>query len=148
MSNKSRHKDFTPNSWETVGDNKLSTALYMKMLTSEAYLTLSSNATRLYTYMKLQLYGQHGKDKIQDPENKGRDCFVFNKAMWSKDTDNPHSYRLFGNGKQFKQYKSELIEHGFIDEVQSNWTTREKNIYCFSSRWKTWQSKDAQNIPP
>lgn len=146
-------KKFSPNSWETVGDNTLSATLYATMLQSDAFKELSANAKVLYVYMKLQLYGQQGKRKVVDPDGKGRDCFYFNKAMWINDKAHPNSYALYKNGSQFARDKKQLIDFGFIEEVQSNWNTREKNIYCFSYKWKEYtpvkdEKKTACDIAP
>lgn len=140
-----KKSNFKPNSWETVGENTLSATLYATMLQSESFKSLSNNAKVLYVYMKLQLYGQHGKNKVTDPEGKGRECFYFNKAMWINDKSHPNSYGLYKNGSQFSRDKSQLIEHGFIEEVENNWTTRDKNIYCFSHKWKEYKAPEKGN---
>ena len=128
-----RKKKFKPNTWESVGENTLSATLYSTMLQSKAYKSLSNNAKVLYTYMKLQLYGQKN---VPDPDGLNRACFYFNKAMWLDDKEHPESYGLYKNGKQFKRDIDQLVKYGFIDVVEDNHTTRKKNIYSFSYRWK------------
>lgn len=138
-------------SWETVGQNDLFSRIHASILQSLAFKTLSNNAKVLYLYMKLQLYGQKA---VVDPDNQGRQCFYFNKAMWIEDKEHPNSYGLYTNGSQFARDKKQLIEHGFIEEVRSNWTTRDKNIYCFSYKWKEYipptkgTQKTAHDKPP
>ena len=118
---------FKPHSFETIRST-LSSTLYADMLESHAFKSLSSNAVRLYVYMKLQFYGQK--------EIKGRDKldFYFNKAIW-KD-----KYELFKNGEQFAKAKNELITKGFIEEIENGKITRTKTIYRFSEKWKEFKN--------
>lgn len=125
MSRRGKSK-FKPYTFEKIGNANLSAVLFASMLQSNAYLDLSSNAKVLYTYMKLQLYGQAEK-----PQGK-QDCFVFNKAMYTK------VYPLFKNGEQFTKHCHELIRNGFIEEIENGHTTRTKNIYRFSDKWQAW----------
>lgn len=123
---KYKKKKFKPYTFEKIGNANLSAVLFATMLQSNAYLDLSPNAMKLYTYMKLQLYGQKEK-----PQGK-QDCFVFNKAMYTK------TYPLFKNGEQFTKYCHELIKNGFIEEIENGHTTRTKSIYRFSDKWQAW----------
>lgn len=102
------------------------------MLQHQAYIELSPQAKVLYQYMKLQLFGVKQENK---PQQKN-DYFVFNKAMYTK------TYNLFSNGEQFAKYCHELIKNGFIEEVENNKTTRNKNIYKFSDKWNAWKPGD------
>lgn len=122
---KTKHK---PRLFEKRGNSNLSCVLYAEMLQSPAWYQLSNNAKVLYSYMKLQLYGQ--KDKPQERQ----DCFVFNKAMYTK------TYPLFKNGEQFNKHCHELIQYGFIEEVENGHTTRTKNIYRYSDKWQSWEA--------
>lgn len=124
-----RQRKFEPKVFEKVGSSNLSATLYASMLQSDAFLDLSPNAMKLYTYMKLQLYGV----QLAEKPNQRMEQFVFNKAMYTK------VYPLFKNGEQFNKYCHELIAHGFIEEVENGRTTRTKNIYQFSAKWKEWK---------
>ena len=119
-----RHKNFTPNSFETRDNKTLSATIFAEMMTSEAYYKLTNNQKVLYLYMKLQYYGQ------KDKPNGQADCFYFNKAMYV------HTYRLYDGWKQFDRDRAALIRYGFIEEVENGKCTRTKSIYRFSDKWK------------
>ena len=73
-----RRKAYVPKSFESVDGSRLSANMYASMLQSKAWLSLNKGAMVLYTYMKLQYYGQK---TIPDRE---QECFYFNKAMFIK----------------------------------------------------------------
>ena len=60
--------------------------------------------------------------------------FYFNQTKWLNE------YQLYseGNKKSFYNDMEQLIIRGFIDCVSSGKTTREKNIYQYSSRWQNY----------
>lgn len=118
---------YTPKPFESVGGNKLSANIYVTMLQSPAYLTLSGNAAKLYNYMKLQYFG--AKNISEHPAED----FVFNWGMASK------TYPLYTNKKQFYKDRDMLIEHGLIEVVECGKNTRTKNIYRFSDKWQSWK---------
>ena len=118
-----KHK-FTPKNFEKVGASNLSCTLYASMLQSPAWYALSPKAKELYTYMKLQQYGQ------APIEGYGADCFVFNQAMYTK------VYPIYKSGAQFRRDRDQLIEYGFIEMVECGRFTRTKNIYKFSAKWQ------------
>ena len=119
-----RKSKFYPNNFENVGKSKLSATLYASMLQSPAWYALSPKAKELYLYMKLQLFGQN------PIEGYGTDCFVFNKAMFTK------TYPIYKTGAQFRRDRDQLIEYGFIEMVECGRFTRTKNIYRFSAKWQ------------
>ena len=128
-------KKFKPKGFEKIGSSNLSSTLYASMLQSDAFLNLSSNAMKLYVYMKLQYYGQHDK-----PLGK-QDHFFFNRAMYTK------IYPIFSNGEQFAKYSHELIKNGFIEEIENGKNTRTKSIYKFSDKWQSWKpGEDFRNV--
>lgn len=118
-----KHK-FTPKNFEKVGASNLSCTIYASMLQSPAWYALSPKAKELYTYMKLQQYGQ------APIEGYGADCFVFNQAMYTK------VYPIYKSGAQFRRDRDQLIEYGFIEMVECGRFTRTKNIYKFSAKWQ------------
>lgn len=124
-----KHK-FTPSNFENVGKSQLSATLYASMLQSPAWYALSSKAKELYTYMKLQKYGQAPLDS----EKYGADCFTFNKAMYTK------TYPLYKTGAQFRRDRDQLIKYGFIEIVECGKTTRTKNVYKFSAKWQDFKN--------
>lgn len=83
------------------------------IMASEAMLSLSSSAFRVYCHMRI--------------ESGGKRSFKF-----------PYSkYKIFMTRPTFIKARDELVEKGFIDVVQNNQNLRKANIYCFSERWKT-----------
>lgn len=119
-----RHK-FTPSDFEKSGSSNLSATIYASMLNSDNWMKLSNNAKVLYMYMKLQYYGQNPK-----PIPTRQDTFYFNKSLYME------KYGLYKNGAQFTRDKNQLIQYGFIEEIENGHTTRTKNIYRFSDKWK------------
>ena len=98
------------------------TALYVSMLTSEAWRNLSHGARSLYTYMKMQYQSKANRDAGLQPNE-----FYFNHGMYEK--------LGFKNRNQFIKWRNELVENGFIDVVECGRTSRTKNIYQYSDRW-------------
>ena len=121
-----RKRKFNPNNFENVGKSNLSAVLYASMLQSPAWYALSPKAKELYTYMKLQLYGQAPLDS----EKYGAGAFVFNQAMYTK------TYPIYKTGAQFRRDRDQLIEYGFIEMVECGRFTRTKNVYRFSAKWQ------------
>lgn len=57
-------------------------------------------------------------------------CFTMNMSKWGE------YYNLYKTGAQFRRDRDELLNGGFIEIVENGKTTRTKNIYKFSDRWK------------
>ena len=121
----SKRKHYTPQSFESGKSKDVSAVLYASMLQSKNYIELSNGAKVLYQYMKLQYYG--AKNIPEHPQEH----FYFNEAMYMK------TYKLGTNKAQFRKYRNELIEGGFIYLVEYGGTTRTKNIYGFCDKWRT-----------
>ena len=122
----SRRKRFIPKDIESakgVGDT--SANIYRSMLLHPACKDLTASQFRLYVYCKSELR--------EDPA-----YFTFNKAKWQKDG----LYGLYSNSGQFYRDIKALIEHGFIDCVQSGYSTRTKSLYKFSTRWQLWGTEN------
>ncbi len=69
--------------------------------------------------------------KVEHPDgdiNK----FWFNRKIY-KD-----KYGLYSNDNQFYKDRDELIKKGFIEQVKGGYTTRDKTVYKYSCRWKTY----------
>lgn len=105
-------------------DKDLFVRIYAGMMQSKAWGNLTKPAMTLYLYMKLQLFGQN------NPIKENKQSFVFNKALYTK------TYNLYTNGAQFQRDLKLLVDNGFIEIVEKNWTTRKKNIYQFSDKWQ------------
>ena len=106
----------------------VSANIYESMMTHPAYIDLSANQKVLYEYCKLQYYAEKRKPN-NDPEQ-----FTMNQNKWC------FKYRLYtkNNAKGFYRDMEALIDHGFIDCVESGRATRTKSIYKFSSAWLNW----------
>ena len=99
--------------------------IYNSMLLSEAWLSLTVSQQVLYLVCKAQYYAQKRK-----PE--GAESFFMNKFLWCE------KYALYtaNNNRGFYRDMSALIEKGFVRCVNNGATTREKNVYKFSSMWQ------------
>lgn len=86
------------------------------IMASEAMLSLSSSAFRVYCHMRLE---SGGKKSFRFPFNK---------------------YKIFMTRPTFVKARDELIEKGFVETVQNNKNLRKANIYCFSEKWKQFQN--------
>lgn len=81
-------------------------------LLDQAVQALTPRAYQIYTYMLL--------------ESGGKQVFTF-----------PHAkFEGFCPNKAFIMGKKELIQKGFIEEIENNSTTRKPNVYRFSDAWK------------
>lgn len=104
--------------------NDVSAVLYASMLQSPAWKKLTKPQQILYVYMRLQFYGNN-----QVPD-KPQIYFYFNQLLW-KDT-----YGLYTNLKSFYKDRDALIDHGFIEKMESGKNTRTKAVYKLSSNWQ------------
>ncbi len=80
-----------------------------------AMLNLSDKAFVIYVHMLL--------------ESGGKREFVFPMSK----------YKALAGKSNFQRAKSELIEKGFIRELQNNANLRKPNIYEFSDAWKRYE---------
>lgn len=104
--------------------NDVSAVLYASMLQSPAWRKLTKPQQILYVYMRLQFYGNNqvpGKPQIY---------FYFNQTLWK------NTYKLYTNLQSFYRDRDALIEHGFIEMLESGKNTRTKAIYMLSSKWQ------------
>lgn len=133
-----RKTSYQKKPFESTGvSNDVSANLYLSMLTSPAWLDLSAQQKTLYTYCKLQLYGERRKP-TDDPTT-----FTMNQAKWAG------KYKLYqtNNFKGFSRDMTALIEHGFVVCVESGAYTRTRSIYRLSSMWQRWGT-DAFEVSP
>lgn len=112
--------------------------LYDSMLESHAWQDLSPQAQALYTYCVRNSHGQATRDDAQRTGGRG-DVRLF--------------YMSHGDAVGFGLYASSdyrglprdvdsLIAHGFVDLIWSGQTSRARNIYRLSSRWKKWGTSE------
>lgn len=94
------------------GNEKRYIRLGNTQLSHPATLSLSDKAFVIYIRMLLEAGGQRE--------------FVFPRTK----------YNGIAGHSTFKKVKDELIEKGFIREVQNNANLRKPNVYEFSEEWK------------
>ncbi len=105
--------------WESRADGGIEKRYFRlgaTIMASEAMLSLSNSAFRVYCHMRI--------------ESGGKQSFSF-----------PYSkYKIFMSRPTFIAARNELQEKGFIDVVQNNKNLRKANTYCFSEKWKKFQN--------
>ena len=129
-----KKKKYQKKNFESTGANyDVSANIYLSMVKSKAWLSLTKNQRLLYLYLKMQYYSQKRK-----PNKENKEMFFFNQTKWLNE------YQLYseGNKKSFYNDMEQLIIKGFIDCVSSGKTTREKNIYQYSSRWQNYNENN------
>lgn len=134
-----RKKPYEPKAFESArqGRTKRSEAfasIYHSMLTSPAYMDLTHRQRDLYTYCKLQYYGE---SPTGSPE------FTMNRCKWNE------RYRLYseGNSNAFYKDMEALINHGFVDCIFQGGAVKKKNRYRLSDRWRDFGT-DKFKMPP
>ena len=95
------------------------TQLYDSLYDSDAFISLSPSAQRLYICM------------IRQYKGGANDEFELPYSVWHD------KYKLFGSSNTFKSAKKELIAAGFIEETFNGQSTMNANRYRFSAAWYT-----------
>lgn len=102
-------------SWESKADGGIEKRYFRlgaTIMSSEAMLSLSNAAFRVYCHMRI--------------ESGGKQTFKF-----------PYSrYRAFMSRPTFIKAKYELEQKGFIETLENNRNRRMANVYSFSEKWK------------
>lgn len=134
----SRRPKYTPKPFETKRKARASrseafASLYHSMMTSPAYVALTPRQRDLYTFCKLQYYGE---------TPRGNPEFTMNQYKWCQ------KYKIYsrGNASSFYRDMEALITHGFIDCIQQGALTKRKNIYRLSDRWRYYDT-DRFEVP-
>lgn len=132
-----KKSSYIPKAFESSSNSKsdIFASIYLSMIQSENWKKLTKNQQLLYVYCKFQYYGEKNCPKpmiMNFTESEQRLCFTMNKSKWHK------AYNLYGEGNQASFYKdmNALIENGFIEIVEQGRTSRTRNIYKFSSKWR------------
>ena len=127
---------YKPKKFESTGVlSDTSSNIYMSMLMSDAWQSLTKNQQILYVYCKAQYYAEKRKPKpklVELDDEQLSLCFTMNKSKWC------NLYKIYKNGSQSSFVKDikALVDNGFIDIVESGKNTRTKNIYRLSSEWQ------------
>ena len=128
-----KKRAYVKRDFESTGaSSDVSANLYASMLLSPAWRGLTASQQRLYTYCKLQLYGEKKKPKTEDYPDGNERFFTMNKLKWSK------TYGLYreNNAAAFYRDMAALVDAGFVVVVESGRLTRTKSIYALSGAWK------------
>lgn len=137
---KTKKKDrYIKKSYESTGiSSDVSSNIYQSMVTSLAWKQLSSRQKVLYMYCKLQHYAQKNKP---DPDDRTK--FFLNQHKWLKE------YELYpsSNLGAFYRDMEKLIEFGFIRCVHAGSSSRTKNVYQFSDKWRLYGTDLFEIIP-
>lgn len=118
----------------------VSANIYLSMLMSQAWHNLTLKQKELYLYCKAQYFGESKTESEHKTNNEiEKDVnanlqirFTMNKSKWCE------IYHLYSDGGQRHFYKDikSLVDNGFIKVVESGKTSRTKNIYEFSDKWR------------
>ena len=103
--------------------------LFYDLLGSEAFHDLTPKQKLLYVYCARESHGRAMADHGGDER-----LFYMNRALRVE----CHGLYAEGDKRGFERDMQALIEHGFVDCVQSNYKSRERNLYRLSARWNAW----------
>lgn len=118
----------------------VSANIYISMLQSQAWHNLTYKQKELYLYCKAQYYGE-SKSKNEHLTAKEKECeenidiskrFTMNKSKWCE------IYGLYTESTQRHFYTDmkALIQNGFVKALEKGQSSRTKNIYEFSDKWR------------
>lgn len=101
--------------------------IYMSMLKSDAFMSLSASQKVLYLCCKSQQYGMPVKERSKYELGDKLEYFTFSEHQWKK------QFKLYSEGNRTKFYKdmNRLIEVGLIDCVHSGQSSRTKIYTSF-----------------
>lgn len=135
-----KNNSYIPKPFEsTIGSKRDTSAnIYMSMLKSDAFMSLTSSQKVLYLYCKSQQYGTSTSERAKFELIDKLEYFTFSEHKWRE------QFKLYSKANRNKFYKdmNKLIEVGLIDCVHSGQSSRTKNIYKLSSRWLKYGTKD------
>jgi hypothetical protein len=124
MAKKSK-KDFEFKPFESTTRTAKHLRITNNMLESAAWKKLSCHAMVIYMYMKSK-YNFNNENDISLTYAEGQK--LMHKNTFTKAID-------------------ELIEYGFIKVIRQSWTSRECNIYGFSSMWQKYGTPEFKIDP-
>ena len=123
---KRKSAQYEPKLWETSKPKSDGfERFFHTMIISDAWKDLTPNAVKLYVAMRDKRFTSH-PDAVDEH-------FCFSSLDW-------RNYGLWtkNGAHQFRRYRDELIEHGFIICVADNSHAKRLNIYGFSDKWRLW----------
>ena len=129
MLSKSMHFPF-----EGVNPNGKFYKICDDMKTSAAWQSLNRSQRCLYHELKSKFIVKKVKGRIIY-ENSRNISFTTSEAQ-----------KLYGELRTFRSDVDKLIECGFIDCIESGYTTRTASIYGFAERWKSY-GKPGYEVP-
>ena len=113
------------------GSSNQFVALYYDLLDSDAWRSLTPMQQRLYVICCRE---SHNTKTTPEGGTFDERLFFMNKALRTT------VHRLYppSDTRRFKHDMAQLIATGFCDCVQSNYKSREPNLYRLSARWGAW----------
>jgi hypothetical protein len=112
--------------------------IYISMLMSKAWRSLTTKQHELYLYCKAQYYAEKKK-----PINDNSLSFTMNQSKWN----GLYGLYTLNNNKAFYKDMTALIELGFVRCLQCGSTTRTKSIYEFSDKWQLYGTPEFKILP-
>lgn len=111
--------------------------LFYDLLDSEAFHDLTPKQQILLVFCIRESHGRAMADNGGDER-----LFYMNRALRVE----KHGLYADTDKRGFERDMAALIEHGFVDCVQSNYRSRERNLYRLSARWNMW-GQPAFSVP-
>ena len=108
--------------------------LYYDLLDSPAFHDLTPRQKVLYVYCARESHGRAMGEAENRGEAKDETLFYMNKGLRSK----VHEIYPESDTRCFREDMAALVEHGFVDCVQSGLEKRENNLFRLSGRWNHW----------
>lgn len=130
MSSRKQRK-YLPKPFESNGKGGAYAALYLNMMNSPAWRTLTASQKVLYVACKAQYYGDR-----ENPDGDERN-FTMNRSKWLQ-------YELYkpSNAEGFYRDMEQLILHGFVRCIHQGKANRTKNVYQLSEKWQKYGKPD------
>lgn len=114
-------------------NNDFAVRISTTMRKSQAWEELNLGERALYMEFKARF-------TIYDDGTDNKNLIEFTRG-------GPNGYEKLLNQRTFYKYVNHLIELGFLKCVESGWTTKTKNIYGFSDKWKVYKKGETLEIP-
>lgn len=122
---KPKHQPF-----ESKTDKGKFTKICNDMMDSPAWKALTRSQRYLYLELKRKYTAKYADGRLLSDNADN----ISMPAAEAKE--------LYSDLRTFRADIDSLIEYGFINLIESGWTTRTANIYGFSDRWKRYGQVD------
>lgn len=132
-----QEESYNAKPYETIvgkRNSKKYARIYLPMIESAAFKSLTPKQKELYLYMKLEDYSADRPLK-ESGEPYSHEYFYFNELKWKR------VHGLYTQRQGFTRDRDVLIDRGFI-QVAEHYRyggRNQKNVYRFHDGWKEWQ---------